>query len=191
MVSADEKYRILFGMRKLKIKMFKKTASIVLSLIGAFALGMPITTAMEVGVSPPRFEVEINSKKTRNQSINVVNLSSQPVSMKAYVRAWMMNEDNKLQEVESNEQSLDQWIVFTPSQFTIPPRGSQTVRFAIRPKVQPTPGEHRAVLYLEEVLPDNQDSQAVKTVGRFGVVIYGYAGEIKRVGVLNSVSTLR
>lgn len=167
--------------------MFKITKDITLGLIGVLALGIPMTTAMEVGVSPPRFEVEINNK-TRTQSLNVMNLSSKPVEMKAYVRTWTTTPDNKLQETPSTEQSLDQWIVFTPSRFTIPPRSSQTIRFAIRPKVKPAPGEHRAVLYLEEIPPGGEDSQTMTTVGRLGIVIYGYAGEIKRVGALNSVT---
>ncbi|GAB1542223.1 hypothetical protein NUACC21_48970 [Scytonema sp. NUACC21] len=167
--------------------MFKTTRNIAISLIGALVLGMPMTTAMEVGVSPPRFEVEINNK-TRSQSLNVTNLSSQPVEIKAYIRTWKTNEDNQLELAQSTEQSLDQWIIFTPSRFTIPPRSSQTVRFAIRPKVKPTPGEHRAVLYLEEVPPGDKDSPFVMTVGRLGVIIYGYSGEIKRVGKLNSLT---
>jgi P pilus assembly chaperone PapD len=168
--------------------MFQKTTGIALSLISLLALGTTSATAIEVAVSPPRIEVEINGK-TRTQSIKIVNFSSKPAEIKAYVRSWTTREDNELQVVESNEQSLDQWIVFTPSRFTIRGNSSQIVRFAIRPKVKPTPGEHRAVLYLEEVPPEeNQNQQGVITVARFGVVIYAYAGEIKRVGVLNSVN---
>lgn len=168
--------------------MFQKTTGIALSLISLLALGTTSATAIELAVSPPRIELEINGK-TRTQSIKIVNFSSKPAEIKAYVRSWTTREDNELQVVESNEQSLDQWIVFTPSRFTIPGNSSQIVRFAIRPKVKPTPGEHRAVLYLEEVPPEeNQNQQGVITVARFGVVIYAYAGEIKRVGVLNSVN---
>jgi P pilus assembly chaperone PapD len=167
--------------------MIRKITGIALSLISLLALEMPSATAIEVAVTPPRIEVEIN-RKTRTQSIKIVNFSSKPAEMKAYVRSWTTREDNELQVVESTEQTLDQWVVFTPSRFTIPPNSTQTIRFAIRPKVQPTPGEHRAVLYLEEIPPENQNSQGVITVARLGVVIYAYAGEVKRVGVLNSVN---
>ncbi len=167
--------------------MLKKTTSIALSLIGTFLLGMPSARPVEIGVSPPRLEVEINGK-TRTQSINVINLSNKPVELKASLGTWTLGEDNKLQEIPSNEQSLDQWIVFTPPRFTIPPGRAQTIRFAIRPKVKPTPGEHRAVLYLEEIPSNSQDSQAVTTIARIGVVIYGYSGDIKKVGVLNALT---
>jgi P pilus assembly chaperone PapD len=173
---------------KLSLQMFRKTTGIVLSLIGAIAWGMPSVNALDIGVSPPRFEVEINNKKNRSQSINIVNLSTEAVEMRAYVRSWTIDQNNEMQLVASSEQSLDQWIVFTPSRFRIPGRSSQTLRFAIRPRVQPTSGEHRAVLYIEEVPRNNAKSLGVTTVGRFGVIIYGYAGEVKRVGTLNSIN---
>lgn len=168
--------------------MFQKSKNIALSLIGVLALGMPPAQAINIGVSPSRVEMEINSSKTRSQSIRVLNLSSEPVVVRAIVRSWVMSEDSKLQVVAPSEQSLEQWIVYTPSQFTIPARGAQTIRFAIRPRVQPQPGEHRAVLYLEEVPPIDAPSKGVRVMGRLGVVIYGYVGDVKRVGVVNSVT---
>ncbi|MEH2435623.1 MAG: fimbria/pilus periplasmic chaperone [Nostoc sp.] len=172
------------------IPTLQKFSKIALSLLGAFALGVPSASAINIGVSPPRLEVKINSNKTRTETIRVLNLASEPVTLKATVKSWVMNEDNKPQDIASNEQSLDQWIVFTPSQFTIPAGGAQTIRFAIRPKVQPQPGEHRAVLYLQEVSPVSpiKSSQGVRVNARLGVVIYGYVGEIKKIGILNSIT---
>ncbi|MBD2387970.1 fimbrial biogenesis chaperone [Cylindrospermum sp. FACHB-282] len=168
--------------------MFAKSKNIALSLIGIVALGTTPATAMDIGVTPSRFEMEINANKTRSQAIRVLNLSSKSVVLKVSVSDWVLNEDNKLQLVAPTEQSLSQWIIFTPSKFTIPARSAQTIRFSIRPKVKPRLGEHRALLYLEEVNPDNQQSKGVKVSGRLGVAIYGYVGDIKRVGVLNSVT---
>lgn len=167
--------------------MLRKNLSIALSLIGLFSLAMPRANAIEVSISPPRLEVEMNGKN-RTQSININNLGKQPIEMRVYVRSWTTNEENKLQEIESNEQSLDQWIVFTPSRFTIQPGRSQTIRFAIRPKVQPKSGEHRAVFYFEQIPPESQNQAAVVTIARLGAIVYAYAGEIKRVGMLNSVN---
>lgn len=177
----------MFNVNNEQLIMYKKTTSIILSLIGTFLLGMPNANPAEIGVSPPRLEVEINGK-TRTQSINIINLSNKPVELKASLGTWTLGENNQVQEIPSHEQSLDQWIVFTPPRFTIPPGRSQTIRFAVRPKVKPTPGEHRAVLYLEEIPSNRQDPQAVTTIARIGVLIYGYSGDTKRVGVLNSLT---
>ncbi|MGB3759540.1 MAG: fimbria/pilus periplasmic chaperone [Rivularia sp. (in: cyanobacteria)] len=168
--------------------MFGKTTGIALGLISALTLGIPSADAIHIGVSPPRVEVKIKDK-SRSKTIKIANFDKKPVEMRAYVRSWTVDKDGKLQLVKSTAQTLDQWIVFTPSRFTIPPGATQTVRFAIRPKLEPTPGEHRAMLYIEEIPPQGRDnSKAVTTVGRLGVAIYAYAGEIKKVGVLNSVN---
>ena len=170
------------------MQIFKKTRCIALSLISALALGNTSADAIHIGVSPPKVEVEIKDK-SRSKTIKIANFDKKPVEMRAYVRSWTLDKDGKLQLVKSTEQTLDRWIVFTPSRFTIPAGGTQTVRFAIRPKLEPNPGEHRAILYLEEIPPQGRNnSKTVTTVGRLGVAIYAYAGEIQKVGVLNSVN---
>lgn len=168
--------------------MLKKTAkAIALSLIGLLTWQIPTVTALEVSISPPRMEVDINSRKGRSNTIKVANFSKKPVRMKAYVKNWTMDEENQLKNIPSTPQSLDQSIRFTPSKFTIPAGGTQTVRLAIRPKIKPESGEHRAVIYFEEIA-SNTESVAVKAKAAIGVVVYAYAGEIKRVGKVNSVT---
>lgn len=157
------------------------------SLIGLVVFGLSSAKALEINVTPPRMDLDI-TKQTRSNTIKITNFSDKPAEMKAYVRNWIMDEKNQLQDSPSNEQSLDQWIVFTPSRFTVPPRGTQTIRFAIRPKVKLNPGEYRAVIYLEEIPSNNPNSENIETLGSVGVVIYGNAGEIKRVGTVNSVT---
>lgn len=171
--------------------MLQKFRNIALGLTGLLILGMSPVKALDIGVTPSRFEIEINNKKTRSQSIRVLNMSSKPVELRAFVRSWEMNENNQLQDIPPTAESLDQWIIFTPAQFTIPARGAQTIRFAVRPRVQPKPGEHRAVLYLQEVSPANpliDPKTRMRVISQFGVVIYGYVGDVKRTGVLNSVT---
>jgi hypothetical protein len=175
-----------------KVQMLQKNVKLVLSILGAIAqsltLAIPPATALEIGVSPPKFEIQM-SGKGRSQSIKITNFASEPLEMRAYVRNWTLNEESKLEEIQSTENSLDRWIVFTPARFTIPPRSSQNLRFAIRPKVQPKDGEHRAVIYLEEILPQSKEnSQSLTTIGRVAVVVYGFAGNIKRIGNLNSIN---
>jgi hypothetical protein len=173
---------------KFFIPFFQKSTGIVLGLVGSLALGIVPAKAINIGVAPPRFHIDISKNTTRSQSIRVLNFDSKPVELKVSVQSWVMNEQNQLQAVPSQEQSLEQWIVFTPSRFTVPPGGAQTIRFAIRPRVKPQSGEHRAVLYLEEVAQKNPASKGVDIIGKLGVTIYGYVGDIKRIGVLNAVN---
>ncbi len=166
----------------------KRIASIALSFISLLACGTQSANAIEISIGPPRFELNLNSNNTRSNSITITNMSNKPTSMRAYVRNWILNEKNELQDAPSGEKTLDQWIIFTHSRFTIPPGGTQTIRFAIRPKVKPAPGEYRAVIYFEEAPSDDVKSGSINTVTRAGIVIYAYAGEVKRLGTLNSVT---
>lgn len=174
--------------------MLKKTAkAIALSLIGLLTWEIPTVTALEISISPPRIEVDLNSKKRRSKrrsnTIKLTNFAKKPVTIKAYVKNWTMDENGKLKDIPSTEESLDRWILFSPSKFTIPAGGTQTVRFAIRPKMKPDSGEHRAVIYFEEdEIPSKDQLDTIRARTTIGVVVYAYAGEIKRVGSVNSVS---
>lgn len=171
----------------------QKICGSVLAAISAVTLSCNSASAISIAVSPPRFELKLNQAKNSTQVFRVTNMGSKPATFKLYVQGWKLDEKNEIQPVSPTEQSLDQWIVVNPIQFTIPPRRSQTVRFSIRPRVQPQAGEHRALIFVEEVASQDNAEQkkgsvAVKVVGRFGVAVYGYVGDVKRVGVLNSVA---
>ncbi|QSJ17193.1 molecular chaperone [Nostoc sp. UHCC 0702] len=180
------KQKVVFGR-------LQKICGGVLAAISAIALSCNPASAISIAVSPPRFELKLDQAKASTQVFRVTNMGSKPATFKIYVQGWQLDEKNEIQAVQPTEQSLDQWIVVNPLQFTIPPRQSQTVRFSIRPRVKPQVGEHRALIFVEEIASQNdteqkKDSVDVKVVGRFGVAVYGYAGDVKRVGVLNSVA---
>jgi hypothetical protein len=171
------------------IPTLSKYQSFALGLLGALALGISPAQAINIGINPQRIHLDISSNKTRSQSVRILNLDSKPIELKVYVQSWVMDDKNELQTIPPQEQSLEQWIVYTPSRFVIPPRGAQTIRFAVRPRVKPKSGEHRAVMFVEEIpSKDSTNSKSTRIIARLGVPIYGYVGDIKRVGVLNSVN---
>ncbi|MBU7581786.1 MAG: molecular chaperone [Nostoc sp. TH1S01] len=170
----------------------KKAWISLLTAIGITILNSYPITAASVGVSPSRFELNIGQKKQTTQVFKVLNTGSKSATFKIYTQGWILDEKNEPQPVPSSEQSLAQWIVVNPVQFTLPPGKTQTVRFAVRPRVQPKAGEHRAFIFIEEIPSEDNNTDkkgtvAVKVIGRFGIAVYGYLGEIKRVGVLNSI----
>ncbi|MCC5662995.1 fimbria/pilus periplasmic chaperone [Nostoc sp. CHAB 5784] len=181
-----KKQKVVFGR-------VQKICGSVLAAVSALTLGCNFASAISIGVSPPRFEVKLDQAKASTQVFRVSNMGSKPATFKLYVQGWKLDEKNEIQPTQPTEQSLDQWIVVNPLQFTIPPGRSQTVRFSIRPRVKPQTGEHRALIFLEEVRSQDNTEQkngsvALKVMGRFGVAVYGYVGDVKRVGVLNSVA---
>jgi hypothetical protein len=91
--------------------------------------------------------------------------------------------------LEPTEHSLDRWMVINPLRFTVDPGGFQTVRFSVRPKLEPAPGEYRAMIYFQQDPGFAQTADGpVRVVGRIGVAVYGYVGDVERTGRLNRVS---
>ncbi len=142
----------------------------------------------QFAVSPGKFEIPIGSKAAV-ESVQLINFSDREVEIRVSVATWDLDEGGRVRHLESTEQTLDQWLVFNPSHFTVPPRSAQTVRFAIRPRVQPAPGEHRAMIYFEEV-PRQQAGHSFQVVFRVGVAVYAYAGEVHRRGELNALEVV-
>ncbi|MCC5639628.1 fimbria/pilus periplasmic chaperone [Nostoc sp. CHAB 5844] len=175
--------------QKVVSRIYKIGASALLTL-STLALNCHQVLAIAIGVSPPRFELKLDDKKPKTQVFRVVNVDNQPATFRVYIQDWILNEKNEIQPVKSTEQSLDNWITVNPVSFTLPPGKTQTVRFSIRPRVKPQAGEHRALIFVEEV-NSNQDKKSnsgVRVLGRFGVAVYAYVGNLKKIGVLNSIS---
>ena len=168
------------------MKSFFRTAiaaGIVLVALGP-ALGQaPIT----IGASPSKFDLEIGAKPV-NDALRVFNFGSEPARIDVTVSPWTLDEASEIQLLPPEEQSLDQWMIINPVSFEVAPGSFQTIRFSIRPKVEPTPGEHRAMIFMTQQPAEAPPGRAtVRVVGRLGVAVYGYVGEVRRTGRIHEV----
>jgi P pilus assembly chaperone PapD len=127
----------------------------------------------QFGVQPSTFMLDITDKPL-NESLTVFSMKKRPITMRVEVYAWTLDDQGQLKLVTSSPKTLDQWMVINPLRFTIPPSGSQVIRFSVRPRIKPEPGEYRAIIYLVEE-PDAQGDKEspVQFVGKFGVGVYG------------------
>ncbi|MCP3979326.1 MAG: molecular chaperone [bacterium] len=158
--------------------------TLFLACAAAAAYASPIT----IGVSPPRFEIEIGDRQ-QTHAMKVFNFGSVPAEIEVSVYAWDLDENGQLKIVDAGEQALDRWIVINPLRFTVGPHESQSVRFAVRPRVQPTAGEHRAIVYMQQkpIRSEARSGAALSVLGRVGVAIYGSYGDLRREGTLHGV----
>ncbi len=140
----------------------------------------------QIAASPSRIELEIG-KKPANSSVKLFNLGDKPVTVHTSVQHWDMDETNKVRVIEPTPQSLDQWMIINPVDFTIPAGKTQTVRLSVRPYVEPEQGEHRGIIYFDQELPDDAPSAGVTVTFRLGIVVYGLAGQIVRDGELDAI----
>jgi P pilus assembly chaperone PapD len=137
-----------------------------------------LTVSAQIGLSPSRFDLELKDKPT-TESIRVFNFGKEPVDIQVSVITWDLDETNSIRVLPPNEQSLDQWLVINPLRFSIAAQSSQTVRFSIRPRVEPEPGEHRATIYFKQ-LPPPTPSKSARFLYNVGITIYAQVGETTR-----------
>ena len=158
----------------------------------AVALGFgaplaPPASALEIAVSPARFELSIDNKR-KTQTLEIVNSADREVEIGIDLANFDLDENNQLRVLPPTEQSLDQWIAINPTRVKIPARGRRTMRFAIRPQVEPQAGEHRAVIFLNED-KTSTNAEGLSFKFRLGVVVYGQVGEANRAATLHSVAS--
>lgn len=162
---------------------------IVTTLAGTNSWGQSGGTAPppRIAVSPPRVEIDLDAGHP-TEAIHVINLSDKETRISVSVAHWDLDENNKVRDIAPTEQSLDQWIVINPLEFAIPPGEQQTLRFAIRPRIAPMAGEHRAMIYLEQQPDEVGDaSSSVNIRYRVGVAVYGLSGQIDRRGGIRAI----
>lgn len=127
----------------------------------------------QFSVIPSLFELEVGDAPV-NDHLTVTNLKKRPVTMRVELYAWTLDERHEIKLVPSSSSTLDQWMVVNPLRFTMQPGAQQAVRFSVRPRLKPAPGEYRAILYLiEEPDPTVQATGKMQLSARFGVGIYG------------------
>ncbi|MHC9511511.1 fimbrial biogenesis chaperone [Kangiella sp. M94] len=151
----------------------------------AFAFGFVLLLSAEVkaaqnlepklAISPSR--IEMTPDKKASESITVLNLGSKPMVVEVNVQNWDFDANNNYRSLPPNEQSLNQWLIINPVRLTIPAKSQQTVRLAVRPRVKPEDGEHRAMVFFRQL---TDEGKGLNFKFNVGVPIYAYFGEVKR-----------
>ena len=137
-----------------------------------------------IGISPSRMEVALRSGTTTG-STTVLNLSDREIVVRSSLVGFDLDENNTFRELAPEAGTLPTAMIINPVKFTIPPGGSQTVRFAIQGDRLQGDGEHRAMLFFSELVDTSH--AGVKLNFRLGMPIYAIAGEPNPVAVFNDL----
>lgn len=129
----------------------------------------------KLAISPSRIEMYPDTKST--ESITVLNLGSSPMQVELSVQNWDFDNNNNYRALPPTPQSLDQWLIINPVRLTIPAKSQQTVRIAVRPRVEPVDGEHRAMVFFRQL---NSEGKGLNFKFNVGVPIYAFFGEVTR-----------
>jgi P pilus assembly chaperone PapD len=158
-----------------------------LILHGSNAVAQP---GARLGISPERYVVQLGEGGAVTESLMVKNLSQEPITIDVSVGNWELDENNRVKAIPPRPDSLDRWIVINPSRVTIPPNTPQTIRWAIMPRSRPQQGEYRAIIYIQEDVPEPESnaSASVRLNMRMGIPVYAQVGKLAgsaRIDALN------
>ena len=167
---------------------------VIRRLLGLLILFSSATAVAQVGFSPQYYDLT-SAEAQGTHAYRLFNLTKDPKQVKVSVVSWDFDERGEIRILPSSDATLDQWVVVNPVEFTIPPGDSQAVRFSIRPAVELSPGEHRAMLVFDEVLQPQSAAQAsgpgaqtaLRARFQFRTAIYYQSGTATRTAELTAV----
>ncbi|HEU4670453.1 MAG TPA: hypothetical protein VFR91_07080 [Dyella sp.] len=156
----------------------------------AFALALAFSSAAspQVALSPQIDDISLDAP-AQTHAFRLSNQAKLPMHVTVSVQNWTMDIDGRVRTIPATEQSLAPWVEINPTTFTVEPGQSQVVRYAIRPAVKLTPGEHRAmVFFTEQPSPDDTSKPAtLRAYFKLGAAIYGHVGPVQERGEVSSL----
>ena len=152
--------------------------------MGATLADAAKTPPPSIGVSPARLEIVVENGAATG-SATVLNLSDRTIHVNTEVVNFDLDDGNNFRQQPPEPGSLPMALMINPVEFSIPPHGSQTVRFAVLPERLKGPGEHRAMLFFSELVDTSHRSLKVKF--RLGVPIYASFGSVQSLARLHRV----
>lgn len=142
----------------------------------------------QMGISPPYHDVQLDAG-TRSFAFQVQNFSDRERTFDVSASNWTMDENNTVVELPPEKDSLDRWLIVNPTRFTLEPGQVQVVRFAASPAIRLSEGEHRAMLWFDEVLSEEDiNIRRVRARMRYGAAIYGHIGDVTRTAEIEEVT---
>jgi P pilus assembly chaperone PapD len=169
------------------LKSFVKIIIIAVLLISVDTLKAASKKGLQpqLAISPSRIEFEPDEVRG-TQSVTVLNLGAEPMQVEVSVQNWDFDDDNNYRALPPTPQSLDQWLIINPVRLTIPAKGQQTVRMAIRPKAKPEAGEHRAMVFFKQ--QRREGAKGVNVQFNVGVPVYAFFGDVRESATLHSMN---
>lgn len=164
----------------------KTACRLALGLLCSLTLWSPVRA--QVALSPQMADISLDGATTTH-SFRLSNEAKQPMHVAVTISNWDMDIDGRVRTIPSTAQSLDPWVEINPTTFTVLPGQSQVVRYAIRPAVALTPGEHRAmVFFTEQPSPSDPAKPATMQVYfRLGAAIYAHLGPVLEKGEITDL----
>ena len=149
---------------------------------------MTIPAWAQVAITPQIYTIDLSQQSHRTYAFRLMNFSKATIPIAVSVVNWTMNAKGQVKPAPLQQQSLAPWLQINPTRFVLPPEGSQVVRFAIRPAVPLTAGEHRAMIYFSEQPQGAQPKGTFKVLFQLGAAVYARVPPFTMLGEILSAT---
>lgn len=162
-------------------------AALFLVVALAALLSMVPPAHAQVGISPQILELRLD-QPAQVHMFRLHNFDARERDVAVSVATWTLDEKGEVVILPPSELSLDRWVIISPLKFRLKANSVQTVRVAVRPPVALAAGEHRAMVYFDEVLPPPAEGEGMRGRFQIGAAIYAYQGEPQRAGRIEGLA---
>lgn len=157
----------------------------VLVAVVATLVAMPASA--QVGVSPVFIDVPLEQAQ-RTQAFRLHNFTDETKHVRVRVAPWRMDDAGEAIEIAPSAESIDQWAIVNPAEFSVDANESKAIRFSVRPAIALSPGEHRLLFVFDEVpTPRQEGDGAVRVFFQLRSAVYVQVGEPKRTANIATV----
>lgn len=159
-------------------------------LLWLVAFAASTVAEAQIAISPQILDVQLDNA-TQTYAFRLYNYLQEDKRVRVSLANWTLDENNQVSVLAPTETSLDRWTVINPIEFDLAAGKSQAVRLAIRPAVPLAAGEHRVMVYFDEIPLTDPSKEAPATLRarfRIGAAVYAHVGPAKHEGTINSIT---
>lgn len=143
-----------------------------------FIFSLPVSSfALGLRIDKSKIKLVVQEGQSVSGFLTVTNLANKKIKVKVYLQdfeyVYPFDGSKKFYPLNTTPYSLDDWIKFSPSEFSLPPNSQQKVSYILRVPSKMDTG-HYGVMFFETELGQGRDAQgrAVTLLGRIGVLFF-------------------
>lgn len=177
--------------------MFSKKRRIERLLVSAFVvLGLPLFASAQDGsaapglkspglndiaISPSRVELVMTPGTEKTVVVNLIYSSDsgkgQPTRVIGYLGDWSITKNGKIEfyQAGARTNSASSWLVYSPTEVTVMPGGTHSIRVTVSVPKDASAGEHITALFVEprpDDIKSEQNRKQVRVKFRLAAVFY-------------------
>lgn len=149
-----------------------------------------------IALAPARFELEMSPGSETTVVVNLdyhtARADAQPYRLVASLNDWEINQTGELSfyKAGTRPNSASPWIIYSPSEVTVQPGQTHSIRVTISVPKEAAPGDHLAALIVEQ-RPDtiklNRNARQMLMRFRMAAIFYIMVPQLTRRGTLENL----